>query len=382
MAARRHTLASARRVERAAGKLSTAAVQRMNAELDWFRELPAEPRSWVGLVAQAGVHGFTEWLRSPDGPPPLSVFGAAPRELARLVTLQQAVQLVRITVETVEQHVPELAAPGEEEQLLTAVLRFSREVAFAAAHVYASAAEERGAWHARQQALLLDALVRDEPADALQARGATLGWGTPRTVRPLVGSAPEGDPEVVIDEAERLARVGGAEALAGLQGDRLLLLLASRAPSNALIHRLLDAFGKGPVVIGAAAHGIALAAPAVRDALEALRVAGAWPDAPRPVPAEDLVAERALNGDTNARARLEDIYNRLLEAGGAVLDTVAAYLDHGGSVEATARSMYLHPNTVRYRLQKSITAVGLSAYDPRDAFTLQVAIRLGRLAAG
>ena len=38
----------------------------MDDELRWFRELPADQRSWVTLVAQAGLQSFVEWLRSPD----------------------------------------------------------------------------------------------------------------------------------------------------------------------------------------------------------------------------------------------------------------------------------------------------------------------------
>ena len=40
------------------------------------------------------------------------VFGTAPRELARAVSLQQAVEMVRIIIDVVETQVDELAAPG------------------------------------------------------------------------------------------------------------------------------------------------------------------------------------------------------------------------------------------------------------------------------
>src|SRR5687767_4944159 len=197
----------------------------MGDDLTWFRDLPAEHRSWVGLIAQAGVGAFVEWLRAPDrvdvtGP----IFGAAPRELARVITLQQAVELVRLTVDTVEQRVDELAAPGEAGALTEALLRFSREVAFSAAEVYATAAEERGAWHARLRALLIEALLREESAESLQARAAALGWPAPREVAVAAGAAPDGEPEAVLDDAERLCRAAGLDALSGLHGDRLVVV--------------------------------------------------------------------------------------------------------------------------------------------------------------
>ncbi len=57
-----------------------------------------------------------------------------------------------------------------------AILRYSREIAFSAAEVYARAAETRGAWDARLEALVVDALVRGEVDDDLPSRAAALGW--------------------------------------------------------------------------------------------------------------------------------------------------------------------------------------------------------------
>ena len=134
---------SVRMIERAAGGLATASVARMDDVLPWFRELPADQRAWVMLVAQAGVRSFVEWLRESGreagGTQEVSdeIFDAAPRALARSISLQQTVQLIQVTIDVVEQQVTRLAAPGEERAVSDAMLRFSREVAFAAARVYA-----------------------------------------------------------------------------------------------------------------------------------------------------------------------------------------------------------------------------------------------------
>ena len=45
-------------ITRATGELTTAATKRMEETLPWFRQLTAEQRSWVGLVAQAGIAAF------------------------------------------------------------------------------------------------------------------------------------------------------------------------------------------------------------------------------------------------------------------------------------------------------------------------------------
>ncbi|MGF7234860.1 MAG: PucR family transcriptional regulator, partial [Frankia sp.] len=94
-----------------------------------------------------------------------------------------------------------------------------------------------------------------------------------------------------------------------------------------------------------------------------------------------LLPERALAGDEEARETLVDtVYQPLAEAGTPLLDTVGAYLDLGASLEATARALYLHPNTVRYRLRKVADVCSLDPTNHRDGFLLHVALILGRLA--
>ncbi len=55
-------------------------------------------------------------------------------------------------------------------------------------------------------------------------------------------------------------------------------------------------------------------------------------------------------------------------------------LNSGGNLEATARALFVHPNTVRYRLKRVTDVTGLSPSDARHAFTLRIALVLGRLA--
>src|SRR5215469_7242040 len=140
-----------RQIERSMGTLGTAANAAMDERLPWFRKMSAENRSWLGLVAQAGIAAFVDWIKHPERTRPAAteVFGTAPRELARAVSLRHAVEMLRVIIDVVEGRVDELAAPGGEAELREAVLVYAREIAFSAAQVYARTAEARGAWDAR-----------------------------------------------------------------------------------------------------------------------------------------------------------------------------------------------------------------------------------------
>ncbi|GIH17015.1 PucR family transcriptional regulator [Rugosimonospora africana] len=373
--------ATLRQIERSAGALATASVSRMEDVLPWFRELPADQRAWVMLVAQAGVRSLVEWLTNSGTSQEVSdeVFDAAPRALARSLNLQQTVQLIKVTIDVVEEQVPHLAAPGEEDALREAVLRFSREIAFAAARVYARAAESRGAWDARLQALLVDALVRGDSSDVLASRAAALGWTEAPPVAVAVGRSPGGETSAVVHALYRAARRIGVEVISGVHGDRLVVVLGGAADPISVAERLLVGFGEGPVVVGQPVPSLDEATESARAALAGYRAAPAWPAAPRPVAAGDLLPERALAGDTDARRILrQEVYGTLARSG-ELLETLDAFFAAGGVLESAARALFVHPNTVRYRLRRVAETTGLAPLSARDAFALRVALAIGRL---
>jgi predicted DNA binding protein len=87
------------------GELTTAATTRMETSLPWFKALPANERASVSTIAQSGISTFVEWFISDQAPSNsvAAVFSSAPRDLARFITLQQTVELVRTTMAVVEE---------------------------------------------------------------------------------------------------------------------------------------------------------------------------------------------------------------------------------------------------------------------------------------
>jgi hypothetical protein len=367
---------------RATGELTTAATKRMEETLPWFRDLGPQERSWVSLVAQAGITAFIDWYTSPEERPALTsdVFGAAPRELARVISLEQTVDLVRTTVGVVESAIERLAAEADQPHLRLAVLRYSREIAFSAAEVYARAAEARGAWDARLEALVVDALLRDEVDESVLGRVAALGWSAHDALIVMAGAAPVGDPETALDVLRRAAGHQGLDLLTGVHGTTLLAVVGAVGDPLRSARLLTPHFGPGPVVVSDPVPVLAAAPRAARAALAGLRGAWGWPDAPRPVAASDLLPERALAGDVEAADALVAAVHRPLLADAALYDTACTYLERTPSLEATARALFIHPNTVRYRLRRIAEVTGYPPTDARGAFTLRVGLVLGRLA--
>lgn len=367
------------------GELSTLTVKRLEDTLPWYGDMPPGRRSAVGLVAQAGITSFISWYEDSQTTPWVAadVFGAAPRELLRSVSLQQTLQLIRVTVEVVEDRVK-----NDGDHLREGILLYSREIAFAAADVYARAAEARGLWDARLEALVVDSILSGEYDDELPSRIAALGWQGRGEVCVLVGRAPR---QLEVDRLRRTARHLEADILIGVQGRRLVLVIGRAEPLDDETHstalsfmdmakQMEPDFGDGHLVLGPEVPSLVDAVTSARAALAGFSVAGAWRAAPRPVAADDLLPERALAGDPLARATLvERIYTPLNDYSPDLLITLSSYLDNGRSLEATARELFVHPNTVRYRLKRVSEVIGWDATGPREALILQAALILGAI---
>lgn len=372
------------------GELSTATLKRLEDTLSWYGDMPPGRRSAVGLVAQAGITSFISWFDDPRSTPWIAadVFGVAPRELLRSVSLQQTLQLIRVTVEVVEERVKDGG-----ELLREAILLYSREIAFGAADVYARAAEARGLWDARLEALVVDSILSGEYDDELPSRIAALGWHGHGEVCVLVGTTPK---MLDVDHLRRAARHMAADVLIGVQGNRLVLVIGRAHPTPPdteeaigtaaaltfmeIAVQLEPSFGPGHLVLGHEVPNLVDASKSAKAALAGFAVARSWRNAPRPVQADDLLPERALAGDPLARATLiHRIYRPLQAHSTELLTTLWCYLDNGRSLEATARELFVHPNTVRYRLKRVSEVIGYDATGAREALVLQAALIIGSI---
>ena len=365
------------------GELSSETLRQLDDTLAWYREMPAARRASVGLVAQSGIGSFLAWYENPKSQPWVAadVFGLAPRELLRSISLQQTLQLIRVVVQVVEERVVR-----EDPDMREAVLLYSREIAFSAADVYAKAAEARGLWDARLEALVVDSILSGENTDEIASRVAALGWRANGSALVLIGNT---DPSLDADSLRRAARKSDADVLVGVHGDRLIVVVGriSKSPSekstvsfSAIVNLLEPFFAPGALVVGPTVRDVSAAHGSARAALSAFAVLRNASKVQRVTHADDVLAERALAGDTLAKQTLVDkIYKPLSENSAELLETLVAYLDCGRSLEATSKQLFVHANTVRYRLKRISEIIGWDATGAHEAFVLQVAMVLGSM---
>src|SRR6201992_22452 len=382
-----------RRLKQYSGRLATEAVSAMGERLPFFAELEASQRASVALVVQTAVVNFVEWMHDPqsDVSYTAQAFELVPQDLTRRIALRHSVDMVRVTMEFFEEVVPLLARSEEQLSALTVgILKYSRALAFTAASAYAEAAEARGTWDSRMEASVVDAVVRGDTGPELLSRAAALNWDTTAPATVVVGSpAPgrddangRGDSERASQLARDVASRHGRAALTDVHGTWLVAIVSGHlSPTEKFLGDLLGAFSEGPVVIGPTAPMLTAAYHSASEAISGMNAVAGWRGAPRPVLARELLPERALMGDASAIAALHtDVMRPLADAGPTLSETLDAYLDCGGAIEACARKLFVHPNTVRYRLRRITDFTGRDPTQPRDAYVLRVAATVGHLA--
>lgn len=218
--------------------------------------------------------------------------------------------------------------------------------------------------------------------------------------RPRNGAPPDDSlPQLALRESlaqvvERAATAhsAGGQALAAARGSLIALLLpatedpaATRTRVEVVIDRLAERFPSIEVAAGVSACAATIhdLPEAYAQAQVALNAAPTHGESHRLAVLDELGVMRFLLAPGD-RADLQDFARRVL---GDVLDydrdhasdltqTVEAFLACDCNLQRTAADMFVHPKTVRYRLDKVQEMAGLDFGRQRDRFEAQMAINI------
>src|SRR4051794_7707152 len=296
--------------------------------------------------------------------------------------------------------------PGAIYALGEAIFAYIDELSAESAEGYAeeqsAAAGERQRLRRRLVRLLAQDVAPSE--ETILAAAAAAAWPLPRTVAALVtapgeaaaeaaapasaGAAIAGGTPASADEAAesdalaaRLARRIGEEAIgAGIERLAVVLVPDAGAPARA---RRLTALAQGrPAALGPAVP-LALAGLSVRRAVatHALLAAGrlgerAFARAEEPLPALVIAADPVLGAEL-AQQRLAPLQTLADGPRARLTETLRAWLDRPGQVQAVAAELGVHPQTVRYRVKQLRELFGDRLEDPEARFELGLALRAG-----
>jgi PucR C-terminal helix-turn-helix domain len=235
-----------------------------------------------------------------------------------------------------------------------------------AAEGYAAEQSVQAGETQRLRRALIRALVR-EPIDEDEVRAAAdaAGWVLPSRMAALVSE----------EASERLAgRIGADVVAARLDGQTVAFVPDLHAPGR--LAQVALALGDRRGALGPEVGWVHASLSLARARLALEVVPGSF------VQAEEHLADLLLAADRRLGAELADRVLAPLDEGpestrAKLTETLEAWLDHQGRVEAVAQALDIHPQTVRYRLGQLRERID-RLEDPDRRFELAVALRARR----
>jgi GAF domain-containing protein len=176
---------------------------------------------------------------------------------------------------------------------------------------------------------------------------------------------------------------------AGREGLRAVVLMPDAAAAERVIEQCDAVAAAEHVALGVSApgRGVADGRQALREAARAAQLARTLKPGGGALGYEQLGAYKYLvhlRLDDSPRDRhwtaVEALLSHDRQRRTALLDTLEEYLARRRSVADTARTLYIHPNTLRQRLARIERVTGLKL-DSEDLLALELAVKLVRLDA-
>jgi hypothetical protein len=281
-------------------------------------------------------------------------------------------------------------APDAIYALGEAIFAYIDELSAESAEGYAEEQTAAAGESERRRRRLVRLLAQDPPAgqEAVRTAAGAAAWILPRggLAALVAATADDGSPgEALLDSiAGRLARRLGEGAIgAEAFGAAVVFVPDPDAPRRR--RRLEAAIYDRPVALGPTVewpHASSSARRAI--ATQRLAVAGKLGGSATPrglIVADDHLADLLLASDAGvagdlAASRLAPLAELAEGPRARLTETLAAWLDRPGQVQAVAAALEVHPQTVRYRVRQLRDLFGERLDDPNARFELALALRV------
>lgn len=251
-------------------------------------------------------------------------------------------------------------------ELAGLIFAYNQQLSAASTEGYARELESLRRTRDRQREALARALLAGESPESLALRAERAEWTPPTTL--TVALVPQEEVDVVAAVFPQALVPTPDEST----DDPVAVLIPDAHTTRAYVIEVLQ--GTRAIV------GPARAWQQAAVSYERARRAGHLvPGADTPLDTEDHLVELVLSGDPDSAADLRREVLRPLAAlpeptAQRLADTLRSWLLHVGRRDAVAADLYVHPQTVRYRMGQIREAFGASLTDPEQVLALVIAL--------
>jgi hypothetical protein len=212
-------------------------------------------------------------------------------------------------------------------------------------------------------------LLDGSPADVVEAAAERADWAPPQSLTAVI--VPEAQVRSVLGAIAGEA-LQSTEALPPESGEGMVLLLAPDAHDHRRRALLQTLEGRGAVAGPARPW---LQARASYERAQRVLALGLGPDSEQHLAELVLSADGAALADLRARA-LAPLDGVRASSADKLAETLRSWLLHHGRRDAVAAELFVHPQTVRYRMGQLREAFGDRLEDPASVLELTIALGL------
>ena len=376
-------------LERITDDLAERMLKQYLESIPSYRALPDVTLDQIREVNRANVRGFIRSMRAGRGPSSeelTMIRESASRRAREGVPLSALLAAYRTGAQIAWAEARVII--GDDHQRLaagldfaTAVMNWIDEASGAAAQAYLSEYERLASDRETSRRDFLDGVLGGElMAEEILARGEALGLevAVPYGVA-IVAFAQHGADETLWRNGQHRLRAMAAElpnadrSLVVTRGDEVVLIFPAEGEVDGMAAHLTSFIERAGGVVGAE-----LSAGLGRPRESITELSGSYREA-----AIALAAARAGSSVPLAVARrLARTILEPLDQHPDLLATLVAYMTHGPSLPAVAKRLYLHPNTVAYRLARVKELTGRDPKSPAGVAELFLALRASQLVGG
>jgi DNA-binding PucR family transcriptional regulator len=223
-------------------------------------------------------------------------------------------------------------------------------------------------------------LLLDRNADRVRSHAEALGYDLDRPHRVALVRA-DVEAAGLLHAVFATLRALDVEGIAAAVRGDVGIVVAGEPDWDAFARRLTERVGTAHIGVSASADNGGKLAGAKRQAEFALRIGLAIGMA-NVARYDDLGLYRLLAVDGNPVELLRYVDHWLGplrdydgQHASSLLRTLAAYLESGGSLDRTAKELFIHRSTLKYRLARISELLGRDLTDPDFRFHLQLATR-------
>ena len=392
-------------LERITDDLAERMLKQYLESIPSYRALPDVTLDQIRDVNRGNVRGFIRAMRAGRGPSTeeLSMIRDSASRRARegvplsglLAAYRTGAQIAWAEARVIIGDDHRRLAAGLD--FATAVMAWIDEASGAAAQAYLAEYERLASDRETSRRDFLDGVLGGElTTDEILARGEALGLevAVPYGVA-IIAFAQQGTDEPLLRTAQHRLRAMAAElpnadrSLVVTRGDELVLIFPAEGEADSMTSHLVSFIERAGAGVGAelraglgrARESITELSGSYREAAIALAAARAGSSSSLAVYGEVLMEELILRERAVAR-RLARTILEPLDQHADLLATLVAYMTHGPSLPSVAKRLYLHPNTVAYRLARVKELTGRDPKSPAGVAELFLALRASQLVGG